>query len=258
MKHSYKSLLTVIFTLIIPMSLWGQDDAREIFTRATDQMLTQNMEIVLEMDITDKKGRTKVKGYEILMASLGDVEKTKMSFQKPEQAKGTTVIITKRPGDAGLIEVYTPANGKTRKLKATADNMDMVGSEAQITNMTARDPDELAFMFLPPQEVDGKNCYTVVVKDKDFKDQARGELAIEEDTYHIVQISVFDMYGKQTSLVKLSDFQAVEGAGKKIQPRRIVSEDLKNQKITDMRVLKVASRTDLTEEDFKLPVQQDM
>ena len=66
------------------------------------------------------------------------------------------------------------------------------------------------------------------------------------------------MYGKQTSLVKLSDFQAVEGAGKKIQPRRIISEDLKNNKTTDMRVLKVASRTDLTEEDFKLPTEQDI
>lgn len=258
MKQSYKSLLTVFITLILSLSLWGQDDARKIFTRATDQMLTENMEIAMEMEITDKKGRVKVKGYEILMGSLGDVEKTKMSFQKPEQAKGTTVIITKTPGETGLIEVYTPANGKTRKLKATADNMDMVGSEAQITNMTARDPEELAFMFLPPREIEGKNCYTVVVKDKDFKDQARGELAIEMDSYRIVQISVFDMYGKQTSLVKLSEFQAVPGAGQKIQPRRIITEDLKNQKITDMRVLKVASRTDLSEADFKLPVPQDI
>lgn len=258
MKQAYKFLLSVFFTLFISISLWGQDDAREIFTRATDQMLTENMEIAMEMEITDKKGRVKEKGYEILMGSLGDVEKTKMSFQKPEQAKGTTVIITKHPGETGLIEVYTPANGKTRKLKATPDNMDMVGSEAQITSMTARDPDELAFLFLPPQEIDGKNCYTVVVKDKDFKDQARGELAIEMDSYRIVQISVFDMYGKQTSLVKLSEFQAVQGAGKKIQPRRIITEDLKNQKTTDIRVLKVASRTDLSEADFKLPVPQDI
>jgi len=97
-----------------------------------------------------------------------------------------------------------------------------------------------------------------VVKDKDFKDQARGELLIEMDSYHVVQIAVFDMYGKQTSLVKLSDFQPVEGTRNKIQPRRIISEDLKNQKVTDMRVLKVAPRTDLSEEDFKLPVEGDM
>ena len=258
MKQLYKSLLLVIFTLIIPMSLRGQDDARKIFTRATDQLLTENMELAMEMDVKDKKGRVKEKGYEILMASFGDVDKTKMSWLKPVQAKGTTVIFTERPGETGLIEVYTPSNGKTRKLKASSDNKDRIGSEAMFTSITAQDPDELAFMFLPPQEVEGKSCYTVVVKDKDFKDQARGELMIEMDTYRIVQISVFDMYGKQTGFVKLSDFQSIDGSGKKIYPMHIIFEDLEGQKTTDMRVLKIASRTDLSEEDFKLPVEQEL
>lgn len=98
------------------------------------------------------------------------------------QAKGTTVIFTERPGEIGLIEVYTPSNGKTRKLKASPDNMDMVCSEVMFTRITAQDPDELAFMFLPSKEVEGKSCYTVVIKDKDFKDQVRGELMIEMET----------------------------------------------------------------------------
>ncbi|MCK4992677.1 MAG: outer membrane lipoprotein-sorting protein [Bacteroidales bacterium] len=258
MNQSIKALILFSFSLLISVSLWGQDDAREIFTRATDQLLTKNMELAMEMDVKDKKGRVKEKGYEILMASFGDVDKTKMSWLKPVQAKGTTVIFTERPGETGLIEVYTPSNGKTRKLKASPDNKDRIGSEAMFTNITAQDPDELAFMFLPPQEVEGKSCYTVVVKDKDFKDQARGELQIEMDTYRIVQISVYDMYGKQTGFVKLSDFQAIDGPGKRIYPMHIIFEDLKGQKTTDMRVLKIASRTDLSEEDFKLPVEQDM
>ena len=258
MKQSIKALILFSFSLLISVSLWGQDDAREIFTRATDQLLTKNMELAMEMQVKDKKGRVKEKGYEILMASFGDVDKTKMTWQKPVQAKGTTVIFTERPGEIGLIEVYTPSNGKTRKLKASPDNKDMIGSEAMFTSITAQDPDELAFMFLPPQEVEGKNCYTIVVKDKEFKDQARGELLVEMDTYRVVQISVFDMYGKQTSFVELSDYQALDGPGKKMQPMHIVSKDLKNQKTTDMRVLKITSRKDLSEEDFKLPVGQDL
>lgn len=254
MKYSNTSFLFIAFLALCPLSMHGQEDPREIFTRATDQLLTQNMEMVLDMQVTDRKGRVKEKGYEILMTSFGDVLKTKMSWLKPEQAKGTTVIFTERPGETGLIEVYTPSNGKIRKLKATQANMDMVGSEMQLTNITARDPDDLAFMFLPPQEVNGKSCFTLVVKDKEFKDQARGELQIEKDTYRIVQIAVFDMYGKQVSTVKLSDFQPVTGQNKKIQPMHIVSEDLNNQKTTDIRVLKIAARTNLSEKDFKLPV----
>ena len=255
MKYSIISLIIFSFSLLISVSLRGQDDAKEVFTRATDQMLTGNMEMVMEMESRDKKGRVKEKGYEILMASFGEVDKTKMTWQKPVQAKGTTVIFTERPGEVGLIEVYTPSNGKTRKIKASPENKDMVGSEAMITNIAAQDPEGLAFMFLPPQELNGKNCYTVVVKDKDFKDQARGELLVEMDSYRIVQISVFDMYGKQTSLVKLSDYQAIDGMRNKIQPRHIISEDLKNQQVTDIRVTKVVPRTDLSEEDFKLPVE---
>lgn len=207
----------------------------------------------MDIEVMDKKGRTKEKGYEILMTRFGDVLKTRMSWLKPEQARGTTVVFTEKPGETGLIEVYTPSNGKIRKLKATQANMDMVGSEMQITNITARDPDDLAFMLLPPREVNGKSCHTVVVKDKEFKDQARGELQIEKDTYHIVQIAVFDMYGKQTSTVKLSDFQPVAGHNNKIQPMQIVSEDHNNQKTTAIRILKITSRSNLSAEDFKLP-----
>ena len=258
MRQIIKSIIFSAFFMLISLSLWGQDDAKEVFTRATDLMLTENMELVMEMEVKDKKGRIKEKGYQILMASFGEVDKMKMTWQKPLQAKGTTVIFTEKPGEIGLIEVYTPSNGKTRKIKASEENKAMVGSEAMITNITAQDPDELAFMFLPPQEFNGKNCYTVVVKSNDFKDQARGELLVEQDSYHIVQISVFDMYGNQTSLVNLSDFQPVEGAQGKTQPRRIVSEDLKEKKVTDMRVVKVAPRNDLSEEDFTLPTEGEM
>lgn len=253
MKYSNTYFILITFLAMCQLSLKAQDEPREIFTRATDQLLTQNVEMVMDIEVEDKKGRVKTKGYEILMTRFGDVLKTRMSWLKPEQARGTTVIFTERPGETGLIEVYTPSNGKIRKLKATQANMDMVGSEMQLTNITARDPDALAFMLLPPQDVNGKSCHTLVVKDKEFKDQARGELLIEKDTYRIVRIAVFDMYGEQISSVKLSDFQAVAGHNNKIQPMHIVSEDLKNQKTTDIRILKVAARSKLSEQDFELP-----
>ena len=207
----------------------------------------------MELDIKDKRGRIKEKGFEVLVGTFGEVQKTKMSWQKPEAAKGTTVIFTELPDETGLIEVYTPSNGKIRKLKATPENMKMVGSEAQMTSMTSRDPEELKFTDLPARKVEGTPCFNIEVKDKENTDQARGELLIEKETYRILQISVFDKNGKQTSLVTLSDFQPVEGHKTKVQPMRIITEDYENKKQTDMRVLKVASRTDLTEEDFLLP-----
>jgi len=258
MRSSTKIYILTGLLVFISNVLSAQDDAREIYTKATDQLLTENMELVLEMDITDKKGRVKMKGYEVLVARFGDTEKTKMSWQKPEAAKGTTVIFTDLPGEDGLIEVFTPSNGKIRKLKATPDNINMVGSEMRMTNITARDTDELSFRLLGKEEVGGRSCHQIEVKAIDVKDDARGELLIEEDSYHIVQINVFDKGGKLTSIVKLSDFQEVGGAVKKIQPMQILTEDIKGKKLTEIRVLKIASRTDLKEEDFMLPAEKDL
>jgi hypothetical protein len=255
MHFSVKSIIYSLSLVSLSVSLYAQEeDPRQIYDRATGQMLSGDMEILLELDIKDKKGRIKEKGFEVLVGTFGEVQKTKMSWQKPEAAKGTTVIFTELPDETGLIEVYTPSNGKIRKLKATPENMKMVGSEAQMTGMTGRDADELMFAHLPGREVEGAPCFNIEVKDKESADQARGELLIEKETYRIVQISVFDKNGKQTSLVSLSDFQPVDGHETKVQPMRIITEDYKNKKQTEMRVIKVASRKDLTEEDFLLPV----
>ncbi len=253
MKHLYT--LTIIAALLVffHISLSGQESAREVFTRATGQLLTENMELNLEMNIKDKKGRVKEKGYDILVARFGDVGKTKMSFQKPIEAKGTTVIFTELPDKTGLIEVFTPSNGKIRKLEATPENMQLVGSEGQMAGITSRDPDDLEFIMLAAQEIDGKRCFTIDVRDKVATDHARGELLIEMDTYRIVQITVFNKEGVKSSFVTLSDFQPVDGSAKKMQPMMIVTEDFETQKLTEMRILKVSSRTDLSEADFMLP-----
>ena len=258
MNHLVKSVLTIIFLLASQILMQGQEQAREIFTQATSQLLSENMELSLDINITDKKGRVKEKGYDILVASFGDVQKTKMSFQKPVQAKGTTVIFTQQPDETGLIEVFTPSNGKIRKLQATPDNMKMVGSEAQITNVTRQDPDELEFIMLPIQELEGIRCYTIEVQGKESISKARGELVIEIDKNRIRQITVYNDEGTKTSFVQLSDFQPVEGFSGKMQPMKIVTEDFENQKVTEMKILKVVSRPDLSDADFQLPDPQDI
>ena len=186
MQYSAKAVIFTISLTLFHVSLSAQEDPRQVYDRATGQMLSGDMEILLELDIKDKKGRIREKSFEVLIASFGEVEKTKMSWQKPEAAKGTTVIFTQIPDETGLIEVYTPSNGKIRKLKATPENMKMVGSEVQMTSVSTQDPDELMFTHLPEQEVEGKPCHNIEVKDKNNTDQARGELLIEKDSYRIV------------------------------------------------------------------------
>ena len=88
----------IILISAFALSIHAQEDPKAILTRAVDQMMTDHMELSMDIQITDEKGRVKEKAYDILMAKFGGVEKTMMVMQKPERAKGITVVITDMPG----------------------------------------------------------------------------------------------------------------------------------------------------------------
>ncbi len=54
--------------------------------------------------------------------------------------------------------------------------------------------------------------------------------------------------------MKLSDYQSVNKASGKIQPMQIVNNSIESKKTTEIQVVKVEERSDLTEDEFSLPV----
>ena len=252
MIKSSNIYILIILYLSINTALSGQENAEMIFNKATEQLVSENMELVIEMNITDSKGRVKEKGFNILSAKFGEIEKMKVIWQKPKRAKGTSIIITTPPTGLGLIEVYTPSNGKIRKMKATSKNMELMGSDFNITNMRVNKSDELIYSLLDKENVNDRSCFKIEVKDEQEVGDSKGELLIEETTYRIVQVTIFDDLGNKSSISKLSEFQEVEGINNKTQAMRILTENFENKKITDIRVLKMTYKPNLNENDFVL------
>ena len=54
--------------------------------------------------------------------------------------------------------------------------------------------------------------------------------------------------------MKLSDYQPVNNASGKIQPMQIVNNTIENKKTTEIQVAKIQERSNLTEDEFSLPV----
>ncbi len=254
MKLSIKAI--VFFNVLFISSLFlSAQNAKDIFLNATKQLVSKNLEIGMRINSTDKKGRVKKKEFVVLLAKLGEIEKMKVSWEKPERAKGITVIITTPPNDIGVIEVYTPSNGKVRKLKATEENMNMVGSEFSLMNMDMGKEENLTFNYLGQEKIEGKICHIIEAKDKEKKGQSKGVFFIEENTFQILQINIFDNKGKQTTEVNMSDYEPIANLHNKIHPKHIVSKDLKKQKRTDIEVMRINYQSDIKEADFSLPEQ---
>ena len=135
--------------------------------------------------------------------------------------------------------------------------MQLVGSEAPMVNITSRNPDELALPCYPSRKSEGKRCFTIEVKDKVATDAGQGcRTRSKWILTALCKSQSIIKTGIKSSFVTLSDFQPVVGQPKKVQPMMIVTEDFETQKLTEMRILKIASRPDLSEADFELPAEQ--
>ena len=221
-----------VFFLSFCLPVMGQNSAEEIFEKAADQLLTQNLELSLEIKEIASNGKSKDKQYDVLIAKFGGMEKTKTVVQQPAKLKGITIVITNYPDEPGLIEIFTPANGKIRKMKATSKNMDLVNSGVSISNYTSKDRDQLSFAFNGNEEFEGKSCYKLQVNDVLDLENGKTQYLIEENTYHILKIIAFNKDGTKKSITTYSDFQAIGQLKGKIQPMFMVNKELKKLSTT--------------------------
>ncbi|MGB5227173.1 MAG: outer membrane lipoprotein-sorting protein [Eudoraea sp.] len=245
-------LKLLILFLPFYLPVMGQNSPEEIFEKAADQLLTENLELSLEIKEIASNGKSKDKKYDVLIGKSEGIERTKTVVQYPDKLKGITIVITDYPKEMGLIEIFTPANGKIRKMKATSKNMELVNSGVSISNYTSKDRSQLNFEFKGTEEFEGKSCYKLQVIDISDLENAKTEYLIEKKSYRILKIIAFNEEGTEKSITTYSNFQAIGQLKGKIQPMFMVNKDLKKAKHNEIIVLKIKARPDLKEENFSI------
>jgi outer membrane lipoprotein-sorting protein len=254
MKYIKTSISFFVIYFFLFISASAQENAKEIFKKATSQLPNGNLEMEMEIKTTDAKGRIKEKSIHILIGKFGETEKTKVSWLKPERAKGTTVIISKTGDETGIVDVYTPSNGKVRKMKATPANLKAVGSEFNMTGFISDNTKDLNYKYISTDNIDTKECHLIEVNSKTSKEVSKAEIWIEQSANKILQVKIYNEKGDITSIMNLSDYQAVPNASGKIQPMQIINNSIENKKTTEIQVAKIQERSNLTEDEFSLPV----
>lgn len=247
-------LKTLIFSFLLLSAqfLSAQNNAKDIFEKATKSLKTDNIEMVMAIDVTDDKGQLKAKEMKVLLGKFGEEEKTKVTWLKPERAEGTTIVITELPGETGDIEVFTPSNGKTRKLKATDSNMKMMGTEFSMTSFANYNPDELTYKMLKDTTINNVACYQIEVSGSATKNHSSAVLVIQKDSNYIVQATRYDDKHQVLSQTQLSDYKKVTGDPSKMYPMRVVTKDYDNKKDIVIRISGVSAKKDLAKSDFTL------
>ncbi|WP_276390975.1 outer membrane lipoprotein-sorting protein [Eudoraea chungangensis] len=242
----------VFFTFLCLLTASSQQEAKKEFTEALSQLMTQNMEMTIEIKEWSSNEKFKLKKYAVLMGQFKDVDRIKTVIQQPEKAKGITIVIEKTQGGTGIIEIYTPANGKTRKLKATPKNMALVNSGSSISNFGNIELDNMRFDPLERERYEEKDCFKITIWDK--KDDSKGKTVylVDQRTHYIYLVTEFNVDNSEKSTTMLSNYKKVASAPNKIQPMQIIHLDSKSSKKSEIAVLQINPRPNLEEVDFEV------
>lgn len=232
--------------------LSAQDKAKELFLNSTEVLTSDNIEMTMAIEVTDNKGRLKEKQLKVLKGKFGEEEKTKVTWLKPERAKGTTIIISKLPGQTGAIEVFTPSNEKTRKLKATDSNMKLIGTEFNMASFANYDAEELNYQRLGDTTVHGVLCHQISVSGTTNKENSSAVLAIDKDSNFIILATRYDEKNKPISQSQLLEYEKVGSDSGKMYPMLIITDDYENKKHIVIRIASIRVKNDLTKSAFTL------
>lgn len=248
------TLRSAHFLLLLALKpiLWAQEDPKTIFSHAVDQVLTNQMKLSIHVSTTENNGRITEKAYDILLGRFGEEDMMRMVMQEPERARGVTIVITKTLEGTGVIKIFTPSNGKVRKMKATPENLERVGSSYILSGYSSKVLDDMQFTLEGAVKVEGNPCYILYASDEENENGKKARFIIEKNNYRIREIQILDEEGNPNSVTRLSEYRPIEGLQGKMQPTHILTEYQKEKTVTEMQITKVTHRPDLKKEEFIL------
>ncbi|MBM3419955.1 MAG: outer membrane lipoprotein-sorting protein [Bacteroidetes bacterium] len=134
----------VITVLLLGASVSGQeDDAASIIERSREKTMTDRLNAVVTLTITDRNGATRVRINSIVSKKYGDgTEKRFLRFQSPAEVQGTTILIHDYRDRQDDMWIYLPALKRVRRIVSSDKGKSFMGSEftnADISSPPAAD-----------------------------------------------------------------------------------------------------------------------
>jgi len=248
-----KSTILIISTIISLLNVVVNDnvDAKKLFEDSKLKLSLKNIHLVLDLETSDGKGNSKTKTLAVYFAEFGEQKIVKIEFVAPENIAGTKIITTNYPNKKGIIEIYMPATGKIRKIRASQNNLKIMGSKIPINQFSTVLEAEVKYKLLEKEVLNGVECHKIKVQTPNGKGEY-GIAFVSVKKGYLLRIEKYNMQNKLVGLTELSDYIKVDYSNLKVYPRGIRVKNLKTGESSNMRVFSVNYLGKVDIEDFKL------
>jgi hypothetical protein len=253
-NHNQMRMLTLITCLIfIVVSVSGHNDtkAKDMFEKSKQKMSLNNVSMILDLETLDKRGDKKSKTLSVSFAEFEDQKKVLIEFIAPEIVNGTKILTTHFPSKKGLIEIYTPANGRIQRIKANQHNLKIMGSKMPISQFVSQDDPDFKYTHLGNEMHNGTECHKIRMQKEGKKKYLDAFVSVENG--NLLGIEKFDTHNKLISVTNLSDYIKIDTpAAIKFFPQKIVVKNIKTGESSFLTIREVKSLGEASIDYFTL------
>ncbi len=203
-------------------------EARAIFEEVDDRRNSiQSETSVMEMVITDNRGRTRSRTMQSWIKNNGDDTSSLIVFSAPGNVRGTA-FLSVNEGGSTTQRLYLPSVGRIQTIGSAERGDRFMGSDFTYEDLGDQNPDDYEFEWLEEHE----EIFLIKANKPDSDQYSYVKFEIIIETYALRTVHYFDSEGNQIKRLEAEQFEKIsEGLW---SPAKMTMFDLREDRKTEI------------------------
>lgn len=231
-KHLIPFLLLIFFLSNLPLAaqdrIVDEEEARAIFEEVEDRRNTISSETaIMEMVITDPRGRTRSRTMNVWNTSSGNDSKSLIVFSDPGNVRGTAFLTIREDGSSSQ-RLYLPAVGRIQTITSSERSDRFMGSDFTYEDIGDQQADDYNFEWLETHDTH----YRVKASKPDSDQYASVIFQIDREKYTLNEIQYFN--GDEEMIKRLEAESFEQLTDRLWSPSKMTMFDLRDDRFTEL------------------------
>ena len=203
--------------------------------RMADRYTGDDSRIVMEMTLTDSRGRTTERGLFLVEKQFEEGKKMLLRFTRPEDIRGTSFLVREHEGKEDERFLYLPALGRTRRITSAEKTDSFAGTDFTYEDISGREIEDFTYRLLADStRGEGPSDYILEAtpRSKGFE-YARTVSRVDPESFLPLRVDYYDRRGNVYKRFTLERSEKIDGVWTMME---MTMEDLDNRHRTHISV----------------------
>lgn len=242
-------IYALALALAVP-ALAADKTGRDIVDDMVSGISQGNMLTQLDMVLIGKGGEKRLRSLRSRMKEVNDQGRSVVTFEAPEEVKGTKFLVIENKGRDDDQFLYLPALKKVRRIASSQRSGSFMGTDFSYYDLETHDVDEGDHTRLPDETIDGHVCYVVetVPKASAGSEYSKVRYWVRQDNKVVVKADIYDKNGAQVKALVADKMEQYKPG--KWMPLHLKMTNVQKGTSTEITITKYKFDADISDDYF--------